>query len=246
LGELINNARLAGHISWYAIEDRTRNLRGLSHWTSPGAIVQSCADGYNVDKWTDQNYHIECWVEKDALIGVVGTACQPLDVNYFSCRGYVSQSEMWGAAQRLIRTGKRCIILHLGDHDPSGVDMSRDIADRITMFWEHDSGKANFELKRIALNWDQIEQYAPPPNPAKLTDSRSTDYINNYGDQSWELDALEPTVIADLIKTHVMEFRDEARFQAREKEQESARELLGKVSAHWDDVAQFVGQELEY
>jgi aspartate/tyrosine/aromatic aminotransferase len=42
-------------------------------------------------------------------------------------QGYVSQSEMWGAAERLkkVSRGKDIVILHLGDHDPSGKDMSR-------------------------------------------------------------------------------------------------------------------------
>lgn len=103
LGNLISDARLAGLISWNAIEDRTRNLRGNSHWTNPGGVISSAAYSYKLDHWEEQKNYVEVWVEKDALIGIVGQICEELDVNYFSCRGYVSQSEMWSAAQRLIR-----------------------------------------------------------------------------------------------------------------------------------------------
>lgn len=88
---------------------------------------------------------------------------------------------------------ERRVILHLGDHDPSGIDMTRDISDRLELFG------ADVEVKRIALNWDQIDEFTPPPNPAKLSDSRAGAYIAEYGDESWELDALEPTLKAAPI-----------------------------------------------
>lgn len=204
VGELINNARLAGLVDWYSITDRTRNMRSRSHWDSPGQIIKSAINQYFIDLRADQPHYIEVWVEKEALVEVVGKACHGLDVPYFACRGYVSQSEMWAAARRLAqeernRGDTRSVILHLGDHDPSGVDMTRDIQDRLAMF-----GAATV-VRRIALTYDQVQAYNPPPNPAKLTDSRCKAYIEQYGDESWELDALNPTVIHDLITEHVTE-----------------------------------------
>lgn len=251
LGETLNNARLSGLIDWFSIEDRTRNLKGNGHWTSPGSIIKACADQYEIDKWSDQEYHIEVWVEKDALVGVVGTACSPLDVSYFSCRGYVSQSEMWVAARRLMNKSaednKKCLILHLGDHDPSGIDMSRDIEDRIRMFWQYHYFEDevpdpfdHFELKRIALNWDQVQQYNPPPNPAKLSDARCDSYRSRFGDKCWELDALEPTVIGQLITDHVEDHRDEDKWKDKVAEQTEARNFLKKVSLNWQVVTTFL------
>jgi hypothetical protein len=103
LGDLINNARLAGLIDWDAIEDRTRNLARLAHWNDPGEIIESAASQYRVDKWRGQPYRVEVWIEKEALAGVIGKICNRLDVAYFACRGYVSQSEMYSAAVRLAR-----------------------------------------------------------------------------------------------------------------------------------------------
>jgi len=251
LGSLINDARLAGEIDWKSIEDRTRNLRGNSHWSSPGAIISSCAYQYEIDKWIDQEYHVEVWVEKDALVGIIGTACTPFDVSYFSCRGYVSQSEMWIAAHRLMNKsseqGKKCIILHLGDHDPSGIDMSRDIEARIRMFWQHhyymdetNDPYGNFQFQRIALNWDQVQQYNPPPNPTKLKDARSTKYVRDYGMECWELDALEPRVIDQLIREHIAEYCDAQRFAAKQEEEQQAKDLLSKVATNWKLVTQFL------
>lgn len=80
LGNLINDARLAGLIDWLAIEDRTRNLRGNSHWSTPGSVIESAAYSYRLDHWQGQQNYVEVWVEKDALIGIVGQICGKLDV----------------------------------------------------------------------------------------------------------------------------------------------------------------------
>lgn len=235
-GNLINDARLAGLIDWNAIEDRTRNLRTLSHWGCPEDIIQASASQYRKDLWENQDYHVEVWVEKEALANVVGRVADELDVPYFCCRGYVSQSEMWSAAQRFIRyqsQGKDVVLLHLGDHDPSGIDMSRDIETRLDLFGVNSIG---FAFRRIALNMEQIEQFSPPPNPAKLTDSRASSYITQYGDESWELDALEPRVIHSLIERNVLEFRDEPTVREVLERVDREKQVLRAVADDWDNI----------
>lgn len=209
IGNLINDGRLAGLIDWTAITDRTRNLRGNSHWNNPSDVIASAKYSYLLNKWKGQPNYVEVWVEKDALVDIVGQACRPLDTPYFSCRGYTSQSEMWGAAQRFLRQSdrERRIIIHLGDHDPSGIDMTRDIQERLEMFG------ADVYVKRVALTMEQIETYNPPPNPAKLTDSRCGKYIAEFGDESWELDALEPKMLTNLIIEQVTMYRDDEIYQ---------------------------------
>ncbi len=236
LGNLISEARLAGLIDWQAIEDRTRNLRANSHWSTPGSVIDSAAYSYHLDHWAGQENYVEVWVEKDALIGIVGQICRELDVSHFSCRGYVSQSEMWEAARRLRRrndNGQHIVLLHLGDHDPSGKDMSRDIVDRLQIFETYD-----VEFHRLALNMDQIEEYGPPPNPAKLSDSRAAGYIEKYGRESWELDALEPQVISDIIREHVTKYRDESAYQAVKRREAREKELLEDVAENWGGLAE--------
>ena len=246
VGSIINDARLAGLVDWDALEDRTRNVRSVSHWESPDSIVSAVADQYRIDKWADQDMRPEVWIEKDALVGVIEGVCTELDVAYFSCRGYTSQSEMWGAAQRFrqyARKGQRTHVIHLGDHDPSGQDMSRDIEERINMFLTH-HGVPTIEFTRIALNMNQIEEYEPPPNPAKSTDSRFQGYADKYGDESWELDALEPRILAGLIRDKVGEIRDDSLWETAVDEEDEHRKLLSLVSEQWDAVAEFVTQWL--
>ena len=241
LGDIVNDGRLAGLVDWYAIEDRTRNLGGNSHWTDPGKIIESAAHSYMIDKWEDQPYRIEVWVEKDALEGVVGQAARSLDINYFSCRGYTSQTSMWDAGRRLMRyaeKGQEIIVLHLGDHDPSGIDMSRDIQDRLRMFMGDKEWALQFE--RIALNADQINRYNPPPNPAKITDSRYAKYQAKFGEESWELDALEPKVITQLITRAVARSRHDQKYKEQVSREKTGKQLLTAAARRWTDVAAFL------
>jgi hypothetical protein len=251
LGNLINNARLAGLIDWDYLVDRTRNLLSLGTWSSPDSIVAACASQYREDKWRNQPEYVEVWVEKEALAGVVARPANRWQAPYFSCRGYVSQSEMHEAAMRLRRrerNGQKVTVIHLGDHDPSGLDMTRDIRDRLSMF----GSRATVE--RIALNMDQIEQYQPPPNPAKITDSRAAEYIERFHDpdvdepgmaRSWELDALEPTVLDALIDETIQAHLDPTAWAAMLDEEETHRQELVVVSDRWSDVVSYAQDEDE-
>jgi hypothetical protein len=236
LGETVNAGRLAGLIDWNAIEDRTRNLSRPSAWDSPAKIIEAAAHSYAIDMWKEQDWYVEVWVEKEALMGVIERACQRYRVPFFACRGYTSQSEQYAAGKRFankLAMGKRVRVIHLGDHDPSGLDMTRDNDTRLEMFTR---GEPGLEIRRVALNMDQVEKYDPPPNPAKMTDSRAEDYVLMHGESSWELDALDPSVIADLINDSVEELLDMDQWRKDQKTQERGRTLLTKIAARWEDV----------
>lgn len=217
LGGIVNEARLAGLIDWGSIEDRGRNVNRIASWDSPNAIVAACVRSYQRDLWEGQDCRPEVWIEKEALLGVIQPVCERERVNYFACKGYTSQSEMWNAGHNRFAGGNQMpVVIHLGDHDPSGIDMTRDIADRISMF----SGGL-VEVRRIALTWPQIVEYKPPPNPAKMTDSRFRAYAKLFGEDSWELDALSPNVIARLISAEVAKLRDKKLWGVQVKREEA-------------------------
>lgn len=251
LGDVVNNGRLAGLIDWEAIEDRTRNLHSLATWTGPESVLRSAASSFRRNKWDNQSVHVEVWVEKEALAGVFADVCDDLEVPMFPCRGYPSQSEVWGAAQRLmrIRRGKvthgfrkgsqRVLILHFGDHDPSGIDMTRDIEDRLRLL----SGGERIEIRRLALNMDQVEEHEPPPNPAKETDSRWASYADQFGTESWELDALEPTLLAQLVRDGVAEVIDQDKWDEDEAADEEDRQRLTRIAGRWEEIVEFLGPE---
>lgn len=234
LGDLVSKGRRAGLIDWNAIVDRTRMLRSLSTWDDPESIVQAVAQQFRFDWWANQDNYVEVWFEKDALLGVFERAANTMRVPYFSCRGYPSDSEVWGAARRLRGVSQQDkYILHFGDHDPSGMDMTRDIEDRLRLF-----GARGVTVERLALNMDQIEQYDPPPNPAKESDSRFVNYQAQYGDESWELDALEPRVLNRIVRDRVGELIDEEQWEEDTQRELAARQQLQAVSNKWAKVTE--------
>lgn len=230
LGATISDARLAGLIDWYAIVDRTRNLLSSPHWDTPADIIKAAAQSYAIDKWQKQKIRCEVWIEKDALIGVIERPCSSLDIPYFSCRGYTSQSAMWEAAVRMRRTNEKhsckTVVFHFGDHDPSGVDMTRDIQERLILL----SGDTNIKVKRVALNMDQITKYKPPPNPAKIKDSRTSKYIKKYGTDSWELDALEPSLLNKLVTKSILSVLDKKKYDSYKRKEDRERLKLNKIA----------------
>ncbi len=224
LGNLVNDARLAGLIDWNMIVDRGRSTNANSHWTDPGDIIKSAVESFAMDKWDEQENHIEVMVEKDALSGVLWPVCQEYDIRFTANKGYPSASLMYRFSNRLedkVNDGKTVYILHLGDHDPSGIDMTRDIIDRVELFTGED-----IHVERLALNMDQVERYQPPENPAKVTDSRSNVYIAEFGRSSWELDALEPQVLGNLVRDFVMEHRDHDAWNAAVEAEDEYRQEL--------------------
>lgn len=233
LGSVVADGRLAGLIDWDAIEDRGRTIHSPTTWTNPPAIINACAEQYKLDLWGDQEYRPEVWIEKEALLSIVQTACEPHRVPYFACKGYVSQSAMWAAgAKRLasyFHDGQTPVIIHLGDHDPSGIDMTRDILERLDLF----TGEC-VQIRRIALNFDQIQQYNPPPNPAKTTDSRFKSYVNKYGEESWELDALTPNVLVKMIQKEILSWRDKESWDILAQQEKDERETLLAIADNYD------------
>lgn len=241
LGNLIVRARLAGLIDWERIEDRGRNYVANNHWDNPQEMIQSAVNWYARNKWEEQPTYVEVWVEKDALFGVIDQICDTLDVGRFSCRGYTSQSEMWRAAmrhmQQMQRHGKEeCVVIHLSDHDPSGVNMTADIIKRFKLFCRA-HGITPPIVERLALTMAQVRRYNPPPNPAKQSDSRYEGYVQEFGiTDCWELDALEPSVLRNLIQKAVLRHRDETLWENAMELQEDERSLLEQAEDSWPKI----------
>ncbi len=277
LGAVIADARMAGYMDWEAIEDRTRDIDAVPHWETAADILGASHRSFRVDKWTTQSHRLEVWVEKDAVEGIAKQAAHAHDVPIFSCRGYGSLSSLWASANRLrayVERRQKVVLLHLGDHDPSGIDMTRDLNDRLNHFiWSdllkaaaatlderreaagkkfsemcvrevcHTYGldeddvwnKRIIEVRRIALTMDQVRQYDPPPNPAKTADARFKSYQEEFGDECWELDALEPSVLDALISDSIEDLKNYEEYAKREATENHHLAGLKAAAEKWDD-----------
>jgi len=208
LGNVISKGRLAGLIDWDAIEDRVRVPERPTEFENLGELVRGATAIYRLPRRRGQECYVELWVEKDALAGVLSPIARKYHVTLMVNRGYSSSSAMYESArrihdERLGNESETATILYLGDMDPSGEDMVRDVADRLRTFGTH------LNVEKIALTMDQVDEYKPPPNPAKLTDSRAKGYLEKFGDESWEVDALPPTALRDLIESALDNLTDQ-------------------------------------
>lgn len=189
---------------------------------------------YRLPRWEDQSQYAELWVEKQALAGVLEPMAQEFHVTLSVNKGYSSASAMFDAAQRFKENSndgdKDSVLLYLGDHDPSGEDMVRDIEDRL-----HEFGVVNLEVKKIALTMAQVEEFDPPPNPAKTTDSRYESYAAKHGTESWEVDALPPDELQRLIRVAFEEVIDVDLMDAVKEREEKHKEKLRRAAARIKD-----------
>lgn len=234
----VNDARLAGVMDWDAIEDRTRAFDTRSRWNSGGEILKAVASQFHMDMWKGQDIRPFVIVEKEALAGVLQPICRELDIPLLAARGYPSVSVLRDFAKHTLHplgstdrtVHQDYLLLHLGDHDPSGLDMTRDLCERLSLL----TYGAKVDLKRLALNMDQVTEQKPPPNPAKVTDSRFAEYQAKYGDESWELDALQPAYIADLIRNAVKGIIRPRKWGQRKAEIEDIKSALEAVADNFD------------
>jgi len=228
LGGIVSQGRLAGLIDWKMIEDRVRVPVANTHWNVPSAIMKAAAEGFYIDRWRNQRHYVEVCCEKDAVSNIIEPVCRQWDVLFLANRGYSSQTAMYDASKRLLRADreqKLCIVLYFGDHDPSGLDMTRDVQDRLAIFG------ARVEVHRVALSMAQVEKYDPPENPAKQTDSRFAAYAAEHGDSSWELDALAPDVLAKLVEKAITKYVDKTEFGRVVADEHKEKQRLQTLAA---------------
>lgn len=224
LGKLINDARLAGLVDWSRIVDRGRPLHQTTQWNAASSALAALGQGFKLNYWRTQPYYLEVMVEKQALEGVLLPTCQRLGVGFMANKGYSSVSSLYEASRRYLaalKRGKQVCVFYLGDHDPSGCDMTRDVRERLALF----CGQP-IDVKRLALNKSQVDEHNLPPNPAKLSDSRSSAYVDKFGESSWELDALPPQVLVNYVVAAVSRRLDMKAWRQSTQREAAARSHL--------------------
>lgn len=220
LSNVLKEGRMGGIVDWNAIEDRLRKPDSPSSFENPEEILKAAITQYQLPRMENQRTYLEVWVEKDALSGVLKRVTEKYHVPILVNRGYSSASAMYDSFMRFVsngaRQGRKVKVLYLGDYDPSGLDMIRDIRERVIEFQEGYNDEEVFEMdfsvEPIALTREQIDQYTPPPNPAKITDPRAKDFIRKFGNTSWEVDALKPEVLDNLLNSAILENINEKKY----------------------------------
>ncbi len=261
LSSLKDEVVYSGMVDWDVFEDRGRVPSTPYYENSIADALSYTADGYRLNRQKNQKNHVEVWTEKDAISSILKGVTSDYGITLVVNKGYTSSTAIYGAYKRFFRKiakGEKVTILYFGDHDPSGLDMIRDIRDRLMFMFvdgerkeelekkidswameidEEDGEETytdicwsyhndsnckrmysdgeegfcyerayfnhHFQIIPIGLTMEQIEQYNPPPNPAKVKDPRAKAYVDKFGAVSWEVDALKPSVMEDIVQSQI-------------------------------------------
>jgi hypothetical protein len=292
LGSILDDCRYGGVIDWDAIEDRGRVPYIPYSVDNIEEALNDILEQYRIDRQDDQENHIELWTEKDALSGILRRTTQKYHVKLVVNKGYTSSSAIYNAYERVIdaiENGQKFIILYFGDHDPSGLDMVRDIRERLLLFltrghklirsegfqekldswwdahgytvydaldsfvisekvisrlmdgegtskddddWDaarlsmYIKDKELFQVIPIGLTMEQIVKYNLPPNPTKITDSRADKYVKKFGKTCWEVDALNPKTLTEIVERHIQKNIDMTVFKKQLEREKKDKETL--------------------
>lgn len=194
------DARWDGLISFETFSDLDREMVGETAYeeTDLDDIVQQGKENvdfwlnyYRKNRWENQKYYPEVFIEKKALQGVFADVCRRWDVALGACKGYPSLTFLNNASKRFITAGitKIPIVIYFGDYDCSGEDIPRSIEENFSKF------DIDVEVRRIALNEQQVKEWHLPHAPTKKTDSRAAGWD---GIGQVELDAVKPEMLMKL------------------------------------------------
>ena len=228
LGEVVVNARLGGLVDWDMIVDHGRVAKMPPEWRDPLDLMDDAINSYRLPRWADQDYHIEVWCEKDALTTILEPITNRYHVALLSHTGFSSVTALYRVAkqfQKVAESGRQLVVLYLGDHDPSGLDMLRDLENRVDIL----SRSCEIELIHLGITKEQVNLYQPPPDFVKVSDTRAPKYVAEHGNESWEVDALQPQVLNDLLSSTIEQYLDADKWKAVLKQEEKDKEALAEA-----------------
>jgi hypothetical protein len=226
---LLKEARENGDIPWSWIVDETRTIERVSTWDDPDHYARCVARSYRRDFWNQQPARVEVWSEKGTIRGVLAPVLDEYAASFRVMHGFASATAVYDVAQN--DDGRPLIVLYVGDYDPSGMWMSeRDLPERLSKY-----GGEHVELRPIALMREQTAGLLSFPATDKKNDKRFDWFVRNFGRECWELDALDPNVLRDIVQAEIeAEIEPEAWARCvtvNEAEQESLKTVLEKWSA---------------
>jgi hypothetical protein len=222
---LLTVMRISRELPFSWIADNTRWQRKPRTYSSLEAAIQNTAECYRRCLWDDQDVHVEIWLEKDALAGVLYEETGSWDVPLYVTRGYPSVSYLYGAAELIEEEGKPAHLYYFGDYDPSGLDIPRNVEERLREF----APEAEIEFTRVAVTPDQIASMGLPTRPTKKTDSRSEKFGT---DESVEVDAIPPKILREMVSSCITQHVDGRALEVTQIAEEEERKALAMFARH--------------
>jgi hypothetical protein len=224
---LLKEERENGEIPWDWIVDETRSLERVATWDDAGDFAETMVNGYRRDNWNQQPHRVEVWSEKGTIRGVIDPVLDKYAVGFRVMHGFSSATTVYDVAQS--DDGRPLIALYVGDFDPSGLFMSEaDLPQRLKQY-----GGDHVELKRIALTGPQVLPLQSFPASDKRKDPRFKWFTGRYGDQCWELDAMDPRDLRACVENAIKELIEPVAWERCETVLKQERVSIHYVFKRW-------------
>lgn len=215
--------RRRGDLPYGWITDGTRYQIKPRTWTNAQAALENTAKMYRRALWAEQDAHLELWVEKSAIEGVVFPVTDEFDVPMLPARGFASETFLYETAEDLNDDGRPAFIYQLGDHDPSGICAWEVIERRLREFVDND---IDLIFERIAVTPQQIIELDLPTRPTKQSDSRAA----KFDGDSVEVDAIPSPTLRTLVREAIEAHIDPEALRLTQIAEESEREILRRIA----------------
>jgi hypothetical protein len=248
LGRIMTTLREAGIVPFSWIVDNIRSTIKPSSWSGIGDFIETVRDCYRRDFWASLPHYVHIFCEKDAVSGTLSPVTEEFDVRLSPVRGYTSLSyaheiaELWNGIEKPI------FAYYLGDFDPSGFDLERDLREKLerytSKFWygPHVEHGDPFQWQAGCVRWERLavlpedfDAFGLLELEPKKSDTRYKSFVEQHGDRCAEVDALPATElrrrVREAIEAHVPA-EEWVKLQDIERlERETFEATLGKLTA---------------
>ena len=231
-GRLLLKLRRESIVPYRFIIDSTRRRLKPGSWSGLADFSEVIAEAYRKDLWERQAQYVEIFVEKDAMAAVIEPITHEYDIHLNVIRGSCSESLVWRIAQEWRSIRKPIFAYYLGDHDPSGLDIERDLLKRLQDMLPN---PVHLEWKRMAVNRADFQRSDLLGFPikgnrtTKAWQTRHRDYLTEYGDRCVEVDAIPAkdirTLIRHTIESHINQNEWQALQAIEDVERQSVKEF---------------------
>lgn len=253
-----NRARRSGRIPFSSIRDDGVSRRGgetHGYYETPDDYYRThdkLHNYYNRSWHEEQPAFISVLCEAAGMVPMLARVADRYRVPVASSSGFDSLTVKYDlyseAAERMEEFGQDTILLHLGDHDPSGVALHESMADDFDAFALDHSYDPLIDLRRVALTPEQIVGYGIEPDPegVKPSDSRSKSFIQRGLEPAAQLEAIPPDTLIALVRQEIERTLDmEALRASQERERREREEVQTKLNGVNEVLREAFGLEEE-
>lgn len=245
---MVKTVREDADLDWGLILDNVRTSYGQRRYSSVAEAKTDMARRYRRDLMATQSVEVQLWAESDSVASIIWDPADEYGIRTFVGRGHSSRGFIWDAAKRITKAtkdGKGIAILHVGDHDPSGEDIYRDLTDTMALYaaaqltgravadirsdlagasidWTGSFGN-DLTFHRVAVRPEHERRYGLLTAPPKRSDPRTAKFT---GTGTIEAEAFTTPDLHDLVRTAIEAHLDLGLLKQAEAAEEADRKAL--------------------